>query len=123
MGIIGGVRIYNLRILDRRDFLLFRSAKGPRLSRHYVLSCEWLYKRCLDQRVTQPAEVRRAIFDEEAIRLVFDDLDTRFRDMETVRVTRMEWLVGDIRKEFGNLMRAFRSRGGRVIIDGVGPQE
>ena len=45
------------------------------------------------------------------------------RDMETVRVTNMDWLVGDIRKEFGNLMRAFRARGGRMVIDGRDPPE
>jgi hypothetical protein len=37
--------------------------------------------------------------------------------METVRVTKMEWLVGELRKEFGTLMRGFRSRGGRMVPD------
>ncbi len=46
-----------------------------------------------------------------------DQLDDRLRKMETVRVTHMEWLVGDIRREFGNLMRGFRSRGGRMDVD------
>ena len=51
------------------------------------------------------------------MRLVFDQLDDRLREIEVVRVTNMEWLVGDIRLEFGSLMRAFRSRGGRVEIE------
>jgi hypothetical protein len=102
--------------VDRRDFLLFRRRKGHP-SPHYVLSCEWLYHKCLDKRLSPPTTPDRAIFDEDAIRLVFDQLDDRLREMETVRVTQMEWLVGDIRKEFGNLMRGFRARGGRVEIE------
>jgi hypothetical protein len=109
--------------VDRRDFLLLRGFRARQRSRHYVLSCEWLYNRCLDRRLSQPADLDRAIFDEEAIRLVFDQLDDRFRDMETVRVTKIRWLVGDIRKEFGTLMRGFRSRGGRVVMDGGDPPE
>ena len=102
--------------MDRRDFLLLRRVKASR-SPHFVLSCEWLYNKCLDHRLSPPASLEASIFDEEAIRLVFDQLDDRLREMKTVRVTKMEWLVGDIRKEFGNLMRAFRSRGGRMEID------
>lgn len=102
--------------MDRRDFLLLRRGKaGP--ERHYVLSCEWLYRKCLDHRVSPPVSRDTAIFDEEALRLVFDQLDDRLREMKTVRVTHMDWLVGDIRLEFGSLMRAFRSRGGRVEIE------
>jgi hypothetical protein len=103
--------------LDRRDFLTLKGFRKQPRGRHYVLSCEWLYNRCLDRRLSQHGDLEKAIFDEEAIRLVFDELDDRFRDMETVRVTKMEWLVGDIRIEFGNLMRAFRARGGRMITD------
>jgi hypothetical protein len=102
--------------VDRRDFLLFRRRKA-RPKQYYVLSCEWLYEKCLDARLSPPASRNAAIFDEEAIRLVFDQLDDRLRGVETVHVTQMEWLVGDLRKEFGNLMRAFRSRGGRVEVE------
>lgn len=104
--------------MDRREFLLFRGVRPRQRGRHYVLSCEWLYKECLDRRIAQQGNPESAIFDDEAIRLVFDRLDDRFRSMETVRVTKMEWLVGDIRKEFGTLMRGFRARGGRVVVDG-----
>jgi hypothetical protein len=103
--------------MDRRDFLLLKGFRARPGSRHYVLSCEWLYNRCLDRRLSQHGDLERAIFDEEAIRLVFDELDDRLREMDSCRVTHMGWLVGDIRKEFGNLMRGFRSRGGRVVID------
>jgi len=85
--------------------------------RHYVLSCEWLYNKCLDHHLSPPANREAAVFDEEAMRLVFDQLDDRLRETEAVRVTSMEWLVGDIRLEFGTLMRAFRGRGGRVEIE------
>ena len=82
-----------------------------------MLSCEWLYNQCLDRRLSQHGDLDKAIFDEEAIRMVFDELDVRFRTMETVRVTKMEWLVGEIRKEFGVLMRGFRKRGGKMVPD------
>ena len=97
---------------------MLRGFWGRRSGRHYVLSCEWLYNRCLDRRLSQHGDLDKAVFDEEAIRLVFDQLDDQFREMETVRVTKMEWLVGDIRLEFGTLMRGFRKRGGRMVIDG-----
>jgi hypothetical protein len=103
--------------MDRRDFLLLKGFRARRRSRHYVLSCEWLYNRCLDRRLSQHGDLERAIFDEEAIRLVFDELDDRLREVDSCRVMNIEWLVGDIRKEFGNLMRSFRSRGGRVTMD------
>jgi hypothetical protein len=103
--------------MDRRDFLLFRRRRKARAKPYYVLSCEWLYEKCLDTRLSPPASRDAAIFDEEAIRLVFDQLDDRLRETETVYVTQIEWLVGDIRKEFGNLMRSFRSRGGRVEVE------
>jgi hypothetical protein len=114
------------RIMDRRDFLLFRRSKAR--SREFELSCKWLYVKCVDTHVTQqltggsgdwemPHGQRAAVFDEERMRMVFDDLDTRLRDVDTVRVTNMDWLTGDLRLEFGSLLRAFRARGGRVQIE------
>ena len=102
---------------------MLRGSKSRPRSRHYVLSCEWLYNKCIDRRLSTHGDIEAAVFDDEALRLVFDDLDTRLREMESVRVTRMEWLVGDLRKEFGTLMRGFKSRGGRVVIDKQGDQE
>jgi hypothetical protein len=94
--------------MDRREFLLLKARSKPR---EIELSCKWLYEQCVDSQVTP------TVFDTEAMRRVFDDLDTRLRGVETVRVTNMRWLSGDLRLEFGSLMRAFRSRGGRVVIE------
>src|SRR5260221_7168641 len=79
-----------LKAMDRRDFLLLRGSRARQRSRHYVLSCEWVYNRCLDRRLSQHSERERAIFDEEAIRLVFDDLDDQLRGMDTCRVVHIE---------------------------------
>jgi hypothetical protein len=94
--------------MDRREFLLLKKRSKPR---EVELSCKWLYEQCVDSQVTP------TIFDAEVLRRVFDDLDTRLRGVETVRVTNMNWLTGDLRLEFGSLLRAFRSRGGQVIIE------
>lgn len=111
--------------MDRREFLLFK--RRPR-SRTFELSCRWLYMKCLDTQVTgqlsshssdadlQPGE-GPALFDARTTRQLFNDLDRQLRDVDTVRVTHMDWLAGDLRLEFGNLMRAFRTRGGRVVIE------
>jgi hypothetical protein len=111
--------------MDRREFLFLK--RRPR-SRKYELSCRWLYMKCLDTQVTgqlslhssdsdpQPGE-GPALFDGRTTRQLFDDLDRQLRDVDTVRVTHMDWLTGDLRREFGNLMRAFRARGGRVVIE------
>jgi hypothetical protein len=42
---------------------------APSAVRHYVLSCQWLYNRCLDRRLSQHGDLDKAVFDEEAIRL------------------------------------------------------
>jgi hypothetical protein len=94
--------------MDRREFLLLKTRSKPR---EIELSCKKLYEQCVD------AQVAPTVFDAEAMRRVFDDLDTELRGVETVRVTNMNWLTGDLRLEFGSLLRAFRSRGGRVLIE------
>jgi hypothetical protein len=111
--------------MDRREFLFLK--RRP-LRRKYELSCRWLYMKCLDTQVTgqlsshssdsdpQPGE-GPALFDGRTTRQLFDDLDRQLREVDTVRVTHMDWLTGDLRREFGNLMRAFRARGGRVVIE------
>ncbi len=99
---------YTAFVMDRREFLLLKTRSKPK---HLELSCKWLYEQCVDSQITP------TVFDSEAMRRVFDDLDTRLRGVETVRVTNMNWLTGDLRLEFGSLMRAFRSRGGKVAIE------
>jgi hypothetical protein len=115
--------------LDRRDFLLLRSR--PK-SREVKLSCEWLYMKCLDTQVTgqlsgQSLESAHssqddgegpAVFDARTTKELFEDLDRQLRDADTVRVTNMRWLSGDLRREFGSLLRAFRARGGKIQIEG-----
>jgi hypothetical protein len=112
--------------MDRRDFLLFRTK--PK-SRDVELSCEWLYMKCLDTHVTgqRPGQSSDspfqygeppAVFDARTTRKLFDDLDEQLREVDTVRVTKMQWLTGDLRREFGALLRAFRARGGRIEIVG-----
>ena len=110
--------------MDRREFLLLK--RGPR-TRTFELSCRWLYMKCLDTQVTgqqsshsnesdlQPGE-GPAVLVARTTRQLFDDLDLRLHDVDEVRVTDMDWLTGDLRREFGELMRAFRARGGRVMI-------
>jgi hypothetical protein len=114
--------------MDRRDFLLFRTR--PK-SRAVELSCEWLYMKCLDTQVmghlsrqsadsTDPSPYGEgpAVFDTRTTKELFEELDRQLRDADTVRVTKMRWLTGDLRLEFGKLLRAFRARGGKIQIVG-----
>jgi hypothetical protein len=105
---ISRATVYTAFVMDRREFLLLKKRSTPR---EIELSCKWLYEQCVDSQVTP------TVFDAEVLRRVFDDLDTRLRGVQTVRVTHMNWLSGDLRLEFGSLLRAFRSRGGQVIIE------
>jgi hypothetical protein len=111
--------------MDRREFLFLKRRSR---SRTFELSCRWLYMKCLDTQVTgqlsshasysdlQPGE-GPAVFDTRTTRQLFEDLDRQLRDVDTVHVTHMDWLTGDLRREFGNLLRGFRARGGRVDIE------
>jgi hypothetical protein len=111
--------------MDRREFLFLKRRSR---SRTFELSCRWLYMKCLDTQVTgqlsshasysdlQPGE-GPAVFDTRTTQQLFEDLDRQLRDVDTVRVTHMDWLTGDLRREFGNLLRGFRARGGRVDIE------
>jgi hypothetical protein len=110
--------------MDRRQFFTLRRQTR---SRTFELSCRWLYMKCLDTQVTgqlashtSESDLQHgegpAVFDARTTRQLFDDLDRQLRGVETVQVTDMQWLTGDLRREFGDLMRAFRARGGRVEI-------
>jgi len=93
------------------------------------LSCERLYMRCLDTQVTggrrdesaDSAEPSQwggeppARFAERTPRQLFEELDRELREVEVLRVVDSQWLVGDLRRDFDNLMAVFRARGGRVI--------
>jgi hypothetical protein len=111
--------------MDRREFLLLK--RRPR-GRGFELSCRWLYMKCLDTQVTghpsshsTDSDLQNgegpAVVDARTIRQLFDDLDDQLRDVDTVRVTHVDWLTGELRVELGGLLHAFRTRGGRVQID------
>ena len=118
--------------MDRRDFLLFRT--GPR-RRELVLSGEWLYMKWLDAQATATASATAtagtqetsdfsqegeppAVFDRRSTVDLFRDLERRLGAVDVVRLSKMRMLTGDLRREFGALLRRFRARGGRVEIDG-----
>jgi hypothetical protein len=112
--------------MDRREFLLLKR-RPP--GQGFELSCRWLYMKCLDTQVTgQPSSHSSdsdlqdgegpAVVDARTIRQLFDDLDYQLRDLDTVRVTDVDWLSGEFRVELDGLLHAFRRRGGRVQIDG-----
>lgn len=111
--------------MDRRDFLhLWKQPRNNRLE----LSGRWLYMRCLDTEVTghslePPPETDMqhgepaAAFHARSTRQLFDDLDRQLRNVNMLHVTDMQWLTGDLQREFGDLLRIFRARGGTVQID------
>ena len=113
--------------MNRREFLLLR--REPR-GRVVELSCERLYMRCLDTQVTggqrnesaDSAETSPwggeppARFPERTPQHVFEELDRELREVEVLRVVDSQWLVGDLRRDFENLIALFRARGGRVEI-------
>ena len=115
--------------MNRRDFLLLR--RDPRRlepePRELELSCRQLYMQCLDTQMTgvhpeDPAESAEpspwfgeppARFVERSRQQIFEDLERELREVEIVRVVDSQWLVGDLRRDFDNLMDRFRARGGR----------
>ena len=114
--------------MDRRDFLLFRTK--PK-SRAVELSCEWLYMKWFDTQVTEqlsrqsidpgeplPDDEEASVFNTQATKELFEELDRQLRDADTVRVTHVRWLSVHLRREFGKVLRAFRARGGRIQIVG-----
>lgn len=112
--------------MNRRDFFLLRTEPRGRVA---DLSCKRLYMRCLDAQVTggerdesadssEPSQwggEPPARFLERAPRQLFEELDRELREVEVLRVVDSQWLVGDLRRDFDNLMALFRARGGRVV--------
>ena len=113
--------------MNRREFLLFRTEPRGRV---VELSCERLYMRCLDTQVTggQPNESADsaetspwggeppARFPERTPQHVLEELGRELGEVEVLRVVDSQWLVGDLRRDFENLLALFRARGGRVDI-------
>jgi len=93
------------------------------------LSCERLYMQCLDTQVTgwQHNDLADSSesswggeppvrFAERTPQQLFEELDRELREVEVLRVVDSQWLAGDLRRDFDNLMAVFRGRGGRVEI-------
>jgi hypothetical protein len=87
--------------IDRRDFLLLRPRRGQR---SIDLSGEWLLMKFLD------AELEGSTVD------FFARLDHDLRQLEEVRLIDASWLTrDDLVERLGQVLDAFRARGGRVI--------
>jgi hypothetical protein len=110
--------------MNRRDFLLLRTVARSRFAE---LSCERLYMRQFDIRLTRRrpevdfpesdpwAGEPPTVFDERTTRQLFDNLERDLEGVEVLRVVDARWLAGDeLRSEFEALLVSFRSRGGRV---------
>jgi hypothetical protein len=110
--------------MNRRDFLLLRTVARSRVAE---LSCERLYMRQLDIRLTgrrpdvdfpdgdPSAGEPPAVFDQRTTRQLFDNLERDLAGIDVLRVVDARWLAGDdLRGEFESLLTSFRSRGGRV---------
>src|SRR5437899_1712837 len=113
-----------LRAVNRRDFLLLRTVARSRVAE---LSCERLYMRQLDIRLTgrrsdvdfaegdPSAGEPPAVFDRRTTRQLFDHLERDLAGVDVLRVVDARWLAGDdLKGEFESLLASFRSRGGRV---------
>src|SRR5713226_1207574 len=100
--------------MNRRDFLLLRTVARSRVAE---LSCERLYMRQLDIRLTgrRPeidfpdgdpcAGEPPAVFDERTTRQLFDSLERDLDGVDVLRVVDARWLAGDdLRSAFEALL-------------------
>jgi len=110
--------------MNRRDFLLLRTVARSRVAE---LSCERLYMRQLDIRLTgrrpeidfpdgdPSAGEPPAVFGRRTTGQLFDNLERDLEGIDVLRVVDARWLAGnDLRSELEALLGSFRSRGGRV---------
>lgn len=116
--------------MNRRDFLLLRTEGPETMPRVVELSCEQLYMRWLDSQATgEPREELAesaetslwggeppARFAERTPQQLLEQLDRELREVDVLRIVDSQWLVGDLRQDFDNLMASFRARGGSVEI-------
>jgi hypothetical protein len=114
--------------VNRRDFLLLRRKNHNVAAniRTFDLSCKLLFMRWVDAEATglqgkEPAGPPSlwggeppARFAEATRQQLLQQLERELRDVDVLRVTDSEWLVGDLRQEVETLMNAFRARGGRI---------
>ena len=109
--------------VNRRDFLLFRTAGSEKT---VELSCERLYMYYRDAQIGElppDPDVEDgeppARFAMGTTRQLFEDLARDLEHADVVRVTHAEWLAAadDFRHEVERLAAAVRARGGRVDFE------
>jgi hypothetical protein len=108
--------------VNRRDFLLFRTAAGKRV---VELSCERLYMRCLDAQATRGVQAGPVLdtwegepprfVDQPTVDELFRSLDTDLRGADVLRLVDTRWMASEeLKQRLGDLVAAFRIRGGVV---------
>jgi hypothetical protein len=117
--------------MNRRDFLLLRRVPSSRI---VELSCQQLYMRYLDSRVTGDRRDVDAnttpdpwggepqpVFEERTFADVLRSIEDGLRDADVVRLNERAWLAcEDVRKGLDGVLETFRARGGRVELEGSG---
>ena len=117
--------------MNRRDFLLLRRAPSSRI---VELSCQQLYVRYLDTKITGGAGDRQEadaaphawggepapVFEERTFADVLRSIEDGLRDADVVRLNESAWLAcEDVKLGLDRVLDAFRARGGRVEPDGL----
>ncbi len=104
--------------MKRRDFLLFKTARGKRIAE---LSCERLFMRLVDSRLVPDSEPDMSaaepprVVEEIAAEQLFADLEQELRGVDAVRVIDPAWLASaDVRQRLASVLDAFRAAGGQV---------
>ena len=107
--------------MNRRDFLLFRTAGTRRI---VELSCERLYMRCLDAQLPNapgdepwlgepPRVVSGRTVDE-----LFQGLERDLEAVDVLRVVDTRWLASEeLRQRLQATLDRFRARGGQVEME------
>ena len=110
--------------MNRRDFLLLRRVPSSRI---VELSCQQLYVRYLDTKITGgiagDADAApdpwggepQPVFDERTFADVLRSIEDALRDADVVRLKESAWLAcEDVKRGLDGVLEKFRARGGRV---------
>ncbi len=112
--------------MNRRDFLLLRRVPSSRI---VDLSCQQLYVRFLDTKITRVAGDRQAadatpnpwggepppVFAERTFADVLGSIGDALRDADVVRLNESAWLAcEEVKRGLDGVLEKFRARGGRV---------
>jgi hypothetical protein len=118
--------------MNRRDFLLLRRVPSSRI---VELSCQQLYVRYLDTKITGGTADRREadaapdpwggepppVFEERTFADVLRSIEDGLRDADVVRLNESAWLAcEDVKRGLDAVLEKFRARGGRVEPEGSG---